>query len=117
MMIFEIVKRALPFTLALAVGILLAYPFAAATTTVSTSDHYNADKELLEENYRLRKENCEMKRQITIRGERDEFIFELDVPEPPMPPVAPEPPLPLEAPPIPDAPVAPEAPAARPSRN
>lgn len=102
-MFFELIKRALPFGLAMAIGILAALPFLSASSVQT-----NPDEALRDEIRRLKKENHCMKRKMEMMHYRSHLEGELPVPPPPPPapvaPLSPEPPAP---------PVAPEPPRAR----
>ncbi len=100
MAVLEVLKRAVPFVLAMIIGVLAALPFAGAWGT--TKEDSEGDESLRIEIRRLKSENCRLRMQMR-RMERTIVINPgLDVPEPPMPPAPPVAPL---APPPPPPPL------------
>lgn len=95
-----VLKRVVPFGIALLIGAALAWPFASAPSYDSAAEHFKADRELRRENQRLKNENCRMKWRLRQIDRSMRYGHELTVPEPPMAPVEPPPP---PAPPAPPA--------------
>lgn len=116
MKFFEVIKRLVPFAAALAIGVVIALPFASAPVYDEPADAYEADEYLRSENERLKEENCRMKWQMKRLERSSRFDRELTVPEPPMPPMAPIAPMAPEAPEAPAPPAPPAAPVTRTDR-
>lgn len=102
MALFDVLKRAVPFVLAMVIGLIVALPFAGS----SAAGNVEAERfdRIRAENQRLRKENCRLK--WKVRKLEDSMMFErrITVPEPPVAPVAPVAPLAPAPPPPPAAP-------------
>ncbi len=89
-----LLKRIIPFAIALGIGLLLAGFFNAfSTPAIEVKSNFDADqfRELRIENSELKRENCRLKREHR-RSERRIVVVEgdLKLPPPPPAPIAPE---------------------------
>lgn len=100
MALFDVLKRAVPFALAMVIGIIVALPFAGTSASVNAdAERFN---QIRAENQRLRKENCRLKWKLRKLENSITFERRITVPEPPVAPIAPVAPLAPPPPPPPD---------------